>query len=72
MSYQKDETPFSAYEEDFIKNMTDYLLFKEEIDVKTLKEALANKVIYFSNLSIADDSHDLSIEIERGDDNESD
>ena len=72
LSYQKDETPFSAYEEDFIKTMTDYLLFKEEIDVKTLKEALANKVIYFSNLSTSDDSHDLTIEIERSDDNETD
>ncbi len=67
LSYQKDEIPFCAYEEDFIKTMTDYLLFKEEIDVKALKETLADKVIYFSSLSTSNEGNDLSIGIERGD-----
>ena len=45
LSYQKDEIPFEVSEEDYIKTMLDYLMFKEEIDVKALKESIANKVI---------------------------
>ena len=67
LSYQKDETPFEANEEDFIKTMVDYLMFKEEIDVKALKELIANKVIYFSNISSNEKSSNVTINIEGGD-----
>ena len=66
LSYQKDEEPFEVYEEDFIKTMTDYLLYKEDIDVKALKEKIANEVIYFSDISSNKDSNSITISIERG------
>ena len=47
--------------------MVDYLMFKEEIDVKALKELIANKVIYFSNISSNEKSSNVTINIEGGD-----
>lgn len=66
LSYQKDEIPFEVYEENFVKTMADYLMFKEELDVKTLKENLANKVIYFSDLSSNEYTNAISIDVKRG------
>lgn len=65
LSYQKDELPFEVNEKDFIKTMLDYLMFKEEIDVKTLKESIANKVIYLSDLSAEREENSISINMER-------
>lgn len=70
LSYQKDEIAFEVYEEDFIKTMVDYLMYGEEIDVKALKEIIFDKVIYFSDLSSDEESNNVTINIERGDDNE--
>ena len=70
LSYQKDEIPFEVNEEDYIKTMLDYLMFKEEIDVKTLKESIANKVIYLSNLSAEQEENSIAINVERGEPNE--
>lgn len=70
LSYQKDEIPFEVNEEDYIKTMLDYLMFKEEIDVKTLKESIANKVIYLSNLSAEHGKSSIAINVERGEPNE--
>lgn len=66
LSYQKDEEPFEINEEDFIKTMVDYLMFKEEIDVKALKDVIANKIIYFSNINSSDETDDIIIDVERG------
>ena len=66
LSYQKDEIPFEVYEENFVKTMADYLMFKEELDVKVLKENLANKVIYFSDLSSNEETNAISIDVKRG------
>lgn len=66
LSYQKNEEPFKVYEEDFMKTMTDYLMFKEEIDVKALREAIVNKVIYFSNIISDEKSNNITIDVERG------
>lgn len=66
LSYQKDEEPFEIHEEDFIKTMIDYLMFKEEIDVKALKDVIANKIIYFSNINTSDKTEDIIINVERG------
>lgn len=66
LSYQKDQGPFEAYEEDFIKTMADYLMFKEEIDVKALKEVIANKIVYFSNISSNEELNNITIDVERG------
>lgn len=67
MSYQKDQVPFSVTEEDFVKTMTDYLLFKEEIDVKELTNSISNKIVYHSELS-KDDSN-IKVNIKRSDGN---
>ena len=70
LSYQKDEIPFEVSEEDFVKTMIDYLMFKEEIDVKSLKESIVNKVIYLSNISSEDSHNTIDICIERGKEHE--
>ena len=45
-------------------------MFKEEIDVKTLKESIANKVIYLSNLSAEQEENSIAINVEKGEPNE--
>ena len=57
-------------EEDYIKTMVDYLMFKEEIDVKELRETISNKVIYLSDLSSDDKNSSIGIDIERGEGDE--
>ena len=47
--------------------MTDYLLFKEEIDVKELTNSISNKIVYHSELS-KDDSN-IKVNIKRSDGN---
>lgn len=64
LSYQKDEIPFSVAEEDFIKTMTDYLLFKEEIDVKELMNSISNNIVYHSELN--EDDIDIKVNIKKG------
>lgn len=66
LSYQKDEAPFEIYEENFIKTMVDYLMYKEEIDVKNLKEVIANKIIYFSDILEDKNINKIIIKISRG------
>ena len=51
LSYQKPEKPFEIFEEDFIKTMMDYELFKRGIDVKEFEEKLMQKVLYGSHIS---------------------
>ena len=46
LSYQMPQAPFEIYEEDFVKAMMDYELYNQGIDVKSFKEALAQKVMY--------------------------
>lgn len=64
LSYQKDERPFSVSEEDFIKTMTDYLLFKEEIDIKELMSSISNKIVYHSELN--ENDSDIKVSIKKG------
>ena len=49
LSYQEDEKPFEIYEEDFIKTMMDFLMFKEDINVKEFKENFVNRSLYRSD-----------------------
>ena len=65
LSYQKDVPLFEICEEDFVKTMSDYLMFKEEINVKALKESIADKIVYFGALS-SNDPNTVSIIVERG------
>ena len=51
LSYQMPEKPFEIFEEDFTKTMMDYLMFKQEIDVKEFGDNLVKKVMYDSVIS---------------------
>lgn len=51
LSYQLPEREFEIYEEDFIKTMMDYEMFKQEIDAKSFNENLMKKVLYSSQIS---------------------
>lgn len=45
------EKPFEIYEEDFVKTMMDYEMFKRGIDVKTFNTALLDRVLYGSDVT---------------------
>lgn len=64
LSYQKDEVPFYVSEDDFVKTMTDYLLFKEDIDVKELMNSISNKIVYHSELS--EENSNIKVNIKKG------
>ncbi len=51
LSYQMPEKPFEIFEEDFIKTMMDYELFKQGIDVKAFSEGLMQRILYGSIMS---------------------
>lgn len=55
LSYQMPEKPFEIFEEDFIKTMMDYELFKCGIDVKDFNDKLMNKVLYSSDVIETDE-----------------
>lgn len=46
LSYQMPEKPFEIHEEDFLKTMMDYEMFKRGIDVKEFNEEVLQKVLY--------------------------
>lgn len=50
LSYQMPEKPFEIYEEDFVKTMMDYEMYKRGIDAKSFKDALMQKVLYGSDV----------------------
>lgn len=52
LSYQMPEKSFEIYEEDFIKTMMDYEMFKKGIDVKEFSNALLKKVLYSNSIGI--------------------
>lgn len=49
MSYKMPEKEFEIYEEDFIKEMMDFIMFKEDINVKEFKEDFVNRNLYRSD-----------------------
>lgn len=49
LSYQLPEKEFEIYEEDFNKTVLDYMMFKEGIDVKKLREDIADNNLYFGD-----------------------
>jgi type I restriction-modification system DNA methylase subunit len=66
LSYQMPEKPFEIYEEDFIKTMMDYEMFKRGIDVKEFSDTLLQKAMYSSSVK----SENGSIQIVLKDGNE--
>ncbi|MBQ6791532.1 MAG: SAM-dependent DNA methyltransferase [Paludibacteraceae bacterium] len=55
LSYQMPEKPFEIYEEDFVKTMMDYEMFKQGKDVKEFNEQLLQHVLYRSAVSLMED-----------------
>lgn len=53
LSYQMPEKPFEIFEEDFIRSMMEYELFKQGIDAKEFGERLLQKVLYSSQITLS-------------------
>ena len=64
LSYQMPEKPFEIYEEDFVKTMMDYEMFKRGINVKDFNEQLLQKVLYSSEVS--DSENGVSVILKGG------
>lgn len=62
LSYQMPEKPFEIFEEDFVKTMMDYEMFKQGIDVKEFNEQLLQHVLYRSDVSVADNKVTITLE----------
>lgn len=52
LSYQMPEKSFEIYEEDFIKTMMDYELFKKGIDVKEFGNQLLRRILYSNTIEL--------------------
>ena len=61
LSYQMPEKPFEIYEEDFIKTMMDYEMFKRGIDVKEFGNALLAKALYSSDITTDGETVNISL-----------
>lgn len=59
LSYQMPEKPFEIFEEDFVRTMMDYELFKQGIDAKEFEDKLLQRVLYSSK--IAENNNDIII-----------
>lgn len=55
------EKPFEIYEEDFIKTMMDYEMFKNNINVKEFNEKLLKNVLYDSKVEDNDETVDIKL-----------
>ncbi len=58
-SYQMPEKPFEIFEEDFVKTMMDYEMFRRGIDVKQFNDTLMQKVLYSSDVTGRDDGTEI-------------
>lgn len=61
LSYQMPEKAFEVFEEDFMKTMVDYEMYKREIDLKDLKEKLAQRVLYESSVKANENNINIVI-----------
>lgn len=64
LSYQMPLKEFVITDEDFRKTVLDYLMFQENIDVKTFGENIMNNVLYSSSLKSDDNKVIITIENE--------
>ena len=63
LSYPVPEKPFEISEEDFMKTVMDYEMFKQGVDTKELQEKILNNVMYNSDTS--EDNESISIKIKK-------
>lgn len=68
LSYQMPLKEFVITDEDFRKTVLDYLMFQENIDVKTFGENIMNNVLYSSSLKSDDNKVIITIENEDAED----
>lgn len=61
LSYQMPEKAFEVFEEDFMKTMVNYEMYKREIDLKDLKEKLAQRVLYESSVKANENNVNIVI-----------
>ena len=61
LSYQMPEKAFEVFEEDLMKTMVDYEMYKREIDLKDFKEKLAQRVLYESSVKANENSVNIVI-----------
>ncbi|MCM1047384.1 MAG: N-6 DNA methylase [Clostridiales bacterium] len=66
LSYQKDEKLFEIFEEDFIKQMMEFIMYQEEIDTKSFTENLSKEVMYSSEVKTDKETKMISINIQGG------
>lgn len=67
LSYQMPEKPFELYEEDFIKTVMDYEMYKRGINAKEFGDELLQKVLYGSTVTGTEEG--TNILVEKGEDN---
>ncbi len=67
LSYQMPEKPFELYEEDFIKTVMDYEMYKRGINAKEFGDKLLQKVLYGS--TVTGTKEGTNILVEKGEDN---
>ena len=56
LSYQAPEKPFEISEEDFMKTMIDYEMYKKNINIKSFSDDLLSRVLYGSEISSTDEN----------------
>lgn len=61
LSYQVPEKPFEIFEEDFVKTMMDYEMFKQGIDVKEFGDQLLKQILYSSEVSEDENTTQISL-----------
>src|SRR5699024_7959755 len=62
LSWQEPEPPFELFEEDFMRSLMDYEMFKQGIDVKELKSEMSDNVFYNSTTEISDNILSINID----------
>ena len=62
LSYQMPEKPFEIFEEDFLKTMMDYEIFKQGIDAKVFNENVQLRILYNSDVAIKGNKVIITIE----------
>lgn len=69
LSYPVPQKSFEIRDEDFMKTLMDYEMFKQGVDSKKLQDKLVHQILY--NSSIDDDGDDVTIKLKKaGGDNE--
>lgn len=63
LSYPVPQKPFSISDEDFMRTVMNYEMFKQGIDTKELEDKLIDKVMYQSK--VQDDTDSISIELKK-------